>query len=291
MRIAVLVACYNRADITVPNLVALDQVMRDAGVDHTIYLLDDASPDRTGDRVKAALPAVQVVQGSGSLFWNRGMCSAYRRARADGRFDGYVLFNDDASLAHDAAVQTVKLWTELQHEAPSTLVGAFRASDEERLTYSGYRRESPHRPLQLDLIAPQSVVQPCHTFNANFVIVPGRTFEELDGNDPFYWHGFGDIDLGYSILRRGERVLIAPGWIGICDDRPPPVPSVRNLFQRIADGLSGLNDPRQNAYLIWKHRMSSPVALLAIAGMLLKRLYVVVLNLPHVAVGTANARQ
>jgi GT2 family glycosyltransferase len=281
-RIAVLVACFNRHRITLPNMAALIAALDASPCRFDVHLLDDASPDRTGELVKAAHPAVNVVVSEGDLFWNRGMLRIFTAARGHGPYDAYLMFNDDVTVDAAAVARAVALWSELNAASPATVIGATRAQGEPRTTYSGYRQTSRHRVLSLARVEPGDEPRSCDTFNANFVLVPAATMEALGGNDPFYWHSFGDIDLGLSIHRRGERLVVAPGWIGRCDDRAVGVPSRHGLLRRLRQGLTGREDPRQNAYLIWKHRAHAPGAALAIAGMLAKRLWVLASNAPHV---------
>lgn len=289
-RIAVLVACFNRAAITLPNIAALEAALEAAACTFDIHLLDDASPDRTGERVKAAHPRINVVVSEGDLFWNRGMQRIFEKARRHGPYDGYLLYNDDVAVDPAAVARAVALWSELNRDGPATLIGATRADAEPRTTYSGYRLTSRHRVLSLARVVPGDEPRRCDTFNANFVLVPAATMEDLDGTDPFYWHSFGDIDLGLSIRRRGERLFVAPGWIGRCDDRAVGVPSRHGLLRRLRQGLTGREDPRQNVYLIWKHRSHAPGAALAIVGLLAKRLWVLVSNAPHVMPGGPDAK-
>lgn len=288
-RIAVLVACFNRHHITLPNMAALVAALDAAECDFVVHLLDDASPDRTGELVKSAHPGFNVVTSEGDLFWNRGMLRIFTEARRHGPYDAYLLFNDDVAVDPAAVASAVSLWTRLNAEQPTTLIGATRSSSEQRTTYSGYRRRNPHRLLTLERVEPGETALPCDTFNGNFVLIPAATLEALGGNDPFYWHYFGDIDLGYGIARRGERLLVAPGWIGQCDDRPPPARSRHGLWTRLRKGLTGRDDPRQNVYLIWKHAPSKAMALVAIGGMLAKRIWILVSNSPHVMPGSADA--
>lgn len=289
-RIAVLVACYNRAAITLPNIAALEAALEGAECRFDIHLLDDASPDQTGPRVKAAHPRINVVISEGDLFWNRGMQRIFEVARAQGPYDAYLLFNDDVLVDREAVARAVALWTSLNREGPAALIGATRDGKHTRTTYSGHRLTDPGQ-LILTMVEPGEEARSCDTFNANFVLVPAASLEELGGLDPYYWHGYGDYDLGFSLRKRGERVLLAPGWIGTCEGHLMPVPSRHGLWRRLKAGMSGREDPRQRVYMIWKHSSSRPAALFAISLVLIKRVRILVLNRPHVAALSADAKR
>lgn len=290
-RIAVLVACYNRCDITLANLAFLIEALANSGTNAEIFLLDDGSPDLTGEKIAAAYPQVNITVSEGDLFWNRGMHRIYTIARKYGPFDGYLLFNDDVRVSSLAVRQFLLLWRKLNTEKPTTLVGATHVMRGTQTTYSAFWRPNRLRPLSLALIEPNETLQPADTFNANFVLVPGATFDRLGGTDPAYWHSFGDIDLGYRISGEpSDRLLLAPGWIGACDGRPAPPPSDEPLLRRIRKGFSGLNDARQPARIIWRFAPNRFVAIGVIVAMIAKRLSLQVLNRQDLWAPAAKAR-
>jgi GT2 family glycosyltransferase len=289
-RIAVLVACFNRVRTTLANVGALIAALDKSEFRYDVHLLDDASPDETGAKVRAAYPQVNVVWSEGNLFWNLGMRRIYLEARRYGPYDGYLLFNDDVAIDAEAVVRFLKQWAELNAVRPTTLVGATLSGDGSRTTYSAYRTRGRHRPLNLYRIDPADGPVPADTFNANFVLIPGETLDALGGNDPHYWHNYGDIDLGLSISRAGERLLLADGWIGRCDHNAPARPSRHGLLRRLRRGFSGRESPRQQAYLVWKHAENRAIAALVIVAMLAKRAAMLVANKPHVAGRSPDAR-
>ena len=290
-RVAVLVACYNRCEITLVNLGCLIEALESSSIDAEIFLLDDGSPDRTGEKVAAAYPQIKITTSEGNLFWNRGMHRIYSVARQYGPFDGYLLFNDDVCVNPPTARQFLALWRSLNAESPTTLVGSTHATGGTKTTYSAFWRPNRFRPLTLALIEPSESLQPADTFNANFVLVPGATFDRLGGTDPTYWHAFGDIDLGYRIGEgRRDQVLLAPGWIGACDGRPAPPPSDEPLLRRVRNGFSGLNDVRQPARIIWRFSPNRFIAIGVIFAMIGKRLGLQILNRQDLWAPAAKAR-
>src|SRR5215469_2793644 len=67
MRIAGLVACYNRVALTLRCLTSLFETFEHQDATLEIFLVDDGSPDKTGEIVKQRFPQVHVITGTGSL--------------------------------------------------------------------------------------------------------------------------------------------------------------------------------------------------------------------------------
>ena len=92
-RTAILMTCYNRVGTTLRCLERLKvAAARIADAKFDVWLVDDASPDQTGEKVKAAYPEVNVIQSPGNLFWCKGMRLAWDKAVASGiKYDFYLL--------------------------------------------------------------------------------------------------------------------------------------------------------------------------------------------------------
>ncbi len=290
-RIAVLTATYNRYAITRANIAALVAAIAQTACEAEIFLLDDASPDQTGPRIKTEFPQIHVKISDGNLYWNQGMRSAHREAQSHGPFDAYLLFNDDVTVDDAAFIRIVAAWAALNREAPTCLVGATQDNNRQSTTYSGFLLRNPNNVTDIHVIEPTHEFQPCDTFAGNFTLIPAAVFDDLGGLDPHFWHGFGDLDIGLSITRAGFHAVVAPGWIGCCDGHDPPARSRHGLLRRLKEGFTGFEDRRRLAYLMWKHGESRFWTACEIGLMLLKRLRVVVLNLPHVKAQSASARR
>src|SRR5689334_2811781 len=130
MRLAILVACYNRVAITLRGLAALKSALDGiSDIEYQIFLVDDASPDNTEDAVRACFPDIFVIRGSGGLFWNGGMCRAFEEAKRYSPFDAYMLFNDDLAITNDGLANAFDDFCTLNADKPSILAAATLGPD------------------------------------------------------------------------------------------------------------------------------------------------------------------
>jgi GT2 family glycosyltransferase len=256
-KLAVLVTCYNRVATSEQTLVMLDECLRqESRFDTTIFVVDDGSPDGTGARLKELISDVVLEYGEGNLFWNGGMCRAYQAARKHGSFDAYLLFNDDVFIDRDHVLAFFDKYLELNAERPAALAGSTRWHGSDAISYSAFRRASRVSPLSIERVQPDGTLQRCDTFNGNFVLVPGRFFEQVGGLDRRFRHTYGDIDLGYVAGKHGVPTYLAPMPIGRCDGHAPPPESGRNLprlLRWLLRPWGKRDDLSQRALFIHKH--------------------------------------
>ena len=71
MKIAILMTCHNRRETTL-------RCLRGLPSDVEVYLVDDGSTDGTDEAVKATFPKVNVIRGTGNLYWAKGMELAWK---------------------------------------------------------------------------------------------------------------------------------------------------------------------------------------------------------------------
>src|SRR5918999_2842907 len=72
-KIVSVLTCFNRKALTLSCLGALQAAARCAHVELETIVIDDASTDGTAAAIRTHYPWVEVIDGSGALFRNRGM--------------------------------------------------------------------------------------------------------------------------------------------------------------------------------------------------------------------------
>jgi GT2 family glycosyltransferase len=209
---------YNRRDQTLRCLESLLRSDHHAALQ--VILVDDASTDGTADAVSAAYPEVNLVEGTGNLYWAGGMRLAYQRAR-DQPFDYLLWLNDDVTLASNAVAELVETERELRpFRGPVIVVGALQDPLTGLTAYSGVRRAGAHR-TRFSPIPPGNTPRRAETMNGNVVLVPQDVAERLGTFDPAYRHGIADYDYGLRAGAIGIEVWVAPDFLGNCTRNPP----------------------------------------------------------------------
>ncbi|MBR7619224.1 glycosyltransferase family 2 protein [Phenylobacterium sp. 20VBR1] len=208
-KIAVIITSFNRRDLTVK---CLDALLNGATVKHDIdvYLMDDASTDGTAEAVLARFPDVNVIQGSGDLYWNRGMRRAWEAALA-ANAGFYLWLNDDTVLRSGAVDDMIDL-----HEAlgPKTIIcGRIRNSGDATASYGGLLVQKAHvrfgpAPVWTSIRTTPAGEEDlyCDTMNGNCVLIPSSATFDIGLISEHYWHSEGDTDYGYRATNAGYRI-------------------------------------------------------------------------------------
>jgi GT2 family glycosyltransferase len=219
-RIGVVMTCHNRRDTTLACLAHLNASSLPKGTAFELYLVDDGSSDGTADAVQSAFPAVHVLPGSGSLFWNGGMRMAFAAAM-ERDFDYYLWLNDDTMLYPDAIGRLLETANALTRGRPGIVVGPTQDPATGALSYGGYVR--PHRllkPITLRFVPPASQPMRCETLTGNCVLLSRAVVVSLGNLDPGFTHSMGDVDYGLRAHKAGFPIWIMPGFAGTCSDNP-----------------------------------------------------------------------
>jgi GT2 family glycosyltransferase len=218
--IAVIMTAHNRRNKTVACLRSLMAATEHAAdIACHVFLVDDGSTDGTSEAVAGLALPLTIIRGDGDLYWNRGMVRAWASANAFGRFDGFLLLNDDTLLDADAVAKLVSVSSDHAHRA--IIVGAVRDPHLGHLTYGGVRRVSSWHPGRVVRVPASDAPQQADAFHANCAYVPAAVCDTIGTLDPVFHHGMGDFDYGYRATRNGFSVIVAPGMVGTCPRNDP----------------------------------------------------------------------
>jgi len=206
--IAVLITCHNRKEKTIQCLKALySQKGLDELYSIEVFLVDDGCTDGTADAIREDFPKVVIIQGSGQLYWNRGMHLAWQVAASVGiDFDYYLWLNDDTFL-FDNAFEIL-----LQDKFPESIIcGSTISNADHNTTYGGFIKN----PFKL--LNPNGKYQNSDYCNGNCVLIPMKIIKTIGFLDPFFHHALGDFDYSRRAIKSGFEVLVAPDYIGTCE--------------------------------------------------------------------------
>lgn len=248
MKLATLLCCHNRREKTLACL----QGIYDQNTSSDIYLVDDGSTDGTSDAIRESYPEVKLIQGNGSLFWGGGMRLAFSEAFKVG-YDYYIWINDDIVLEKDALNTLLNTHDYLsKNDRPNSIVvGSMRDSQTGKLTYGGWVRVTPWRPLKFKLLEPRDIPLECNTINGNCVLIPHSVAEKLGNIDEEFTHRLGDFDYGLRACKVGCSLWIAPGYVGSCSRNPirgtwlDPNQSLSNRFQNKLGNIRHSSSPKE----------------------------------------------
>jgi GT2 family glycosyltransferase len=227
MRIAVLITCHNRKELTLAALRALlaqEGVRAGAGGGKKseprsedgdrwveLFLTDDGSTDGTSEAVRELWPQATVIAGSGHLYWCGGMRLAWAEA-AKTDPDYYLLVNDDTVMNADAVVSLLEIVGSPQSRRIA--VAPIQDPQSGEWVYGGVRGRR-FAPVQ-----PCGEVDVCDTLNTNCALIPRGVYQALGGFADCFTHSMGDYDYGFRATRSGVQILQAGRFLGQCKGNP-----------------------------------------------------------------------
>ena len=201
--------CHNRKEKTLnclTNLFNQNGLISEFLIE--VFLVDDASIDGTKEEIKAQFPLVNIIEGNGNLFWNRGMYLAWRTAIETREFDFFLWLNDDTFLYKNAISILVQSAKETQSH--SVICGSTYSNDEKRISYGGITDKS-------NLLVPNNTLQEANTFNGNCVLIPKHVCEKVGILDNRFPHAIGDFEYGLRVRKYGLKAFVAKEYIGVCE--------------------------------------------------------------------------
>ncbi|NVK51784.1 MAG: glycosyltransferase family 2 protein [Flavobacteriaceae bacterium] len=216
--IAILITCHNRKLKTLACLKRLYKLERPNNLEKfEVYLVDDGSSDGTSEAIKKEFSEVNVIQGNGNLFWNKGMRLAWDTAVNKKEYDFYLWVNDDVILENDALIELFDCYNGaiMTHNQESIVTGAFRNSEfTDKFSYGGR--------IESEDVIPNGKLQQCKYINGNTVLVSKKIYSSLGNLSPDYTHAMGDFDYGLRAIQAGFKNFTTKKYIGICPTNEEP---------------------------------------------------------------------
>lgn len=209
--IAVLLTCHNRCKKTLSCLESFNNVVLPEEYSCVVYLVDDGSTDGTSAAVKLNFPQVNIIQGSGELFWSKGMHLAWETAAKQQAADFYLWLNDDTLLSKHAIVELLGCYfsTYEKDKHSNIIVGACSMSpNDSTFSYGGKSEKGP--------VIPNGKIQDCKFINGNVVLIPKDIFQMIGNISLDYTHLFGDYDYGLRAQRAGFKCYTTREYIAAC---------------------------------------------------------------------------
>lgn len=205
--IAILLTVFNRKEKTLECLKRIygQENIEDVKVD--IYLTNDGCTDGTPQVVKELFPKVNIVEGNGNLYWNRGMYTAWEEA-AKQNYDFYLWLNDD-TYTYPQMIQSL-LDSSQKHTDSCIIIGATQDTNHQQATYGG-RLQNGKIPFSL-----YEEIEVNH-FNGNIVLIPRKVFQILGNLDYTFTHSKGDFDYGMRAKKAGIKMFQVASFLGECD--------------------------------------------------------------------------
>lgn len=205
--IAVLMTVFNRKDKTLECLRRLYVQLPFVGYQVNVYLTNDGCTDGTPEAVKDQFPDVNIINGSGNLYWNRGMYTAWQEA-AKKNYDFYLWLNDD-TYVYPKMLRSL-LNASSAKDDKAIIVGATRSLDGKKITYGG-------RLSNGNIPTPNGELEPVSHFNGNIVFVPRYVYNKLGNLDYYFSHSKGDFDYGLRAAKAGIEMYQVGEYLGECD--------------------------------------------------------------------------
>lgn len=242
MKIAALLTCFNRKEKTIQCLHSLFHILPECNV----YLVDDLSTDGTSEAIQKSFPKVRIIKGTGSLFWSRGMYTAWKEAMRK-NYDYFLWLNDDIELYPFFFQELMEC--QALYNSNCIISGLVEDFNKNKILYGG---SDAHKKL----VQPNKQPQEIKFMNGNVVLIPRSVVDKIGIIDPIYHHDLGDVDYGLRAQKNGikvyaTRIPIASGYCNnYCRVRKWGV-SLKERFKKLYSPLG--SNPRINFYFRKKH--------------------------------------
>lgn len=214
--LAIVLTCFNRKEKTQACLKSLlnDQSNIVKRMNIQLYICDDHSTDGTKDMLKTYYPKAEIVDGTGSLFWARGMAKALERAKKE-QHDYYLMINDDVVFAENALDIMFDSYWSLENTF-AAVSGATKDAETGAYTYGGIITLKCGNKKVDKSVFPQKPCQKCDLANWNCFLMSRELFALVGDIDDYYEHSMADFDYSKRIGQSGGLIYVSNDYVGTC---------------------------------------------------------------------------
>ncbi len=207
MNLAILITCHNRREKTQKCFENLFLQSLPIGSNMEVFVSDDGSRDGTSEMIQSKFPKVNILFGSGDLYWNGGMNLAWTSALKNGDFDYFIWLNDDTFLFENAILDIFKDFEE--GIKPSIITAAIKQPNTNKFAFGGQDESG--------VVKPNGSVQKVVLINGNFVLIPKEIVAELGVLSNEFTHYLGDYDYGLRAISKGRNCYTSSKYLGECE--------------------------------------------------------------------------
>ena len=236
--IAVLLTCHNRRAKTLECLNALFDSEIPENFNLDIFLVDDGSTDGTSEAIGTCFPNVNLVQGSGDLFWNQGMRLAWNTAIKVRDFDFYLWLNDDTIIDREGLLKLFEDYFQAKKKEDKEILitaACRKSSNLDEYSYGGRNDNGS--------VIPNEKLQKCRYINGNLVLIPRVIYKQIGILSNDYTHALGDNDYGLRAIKNGFSCYTTKKFLATCPPNPG-IPGWCNPKKSLGERWKLLHSPR-----------------------------------------------
>jgi len=244
-KIAILITSHNRKTKTLACLESLFNASVPENLILSTFLVDDGSTDGTFETVRKTYPFVNLVKGTGDLFWAGGMRLAWETALKKYDFDFFLLLNDDVLLFPDYFLD-ILFFIENPNANNFIFSAATIDQNTNEITYGALKIKRKYPVPCYEKLLPNGNLQTCEMTNANILLVSKKITKTIGILDSRFTHGIADYDYSLRAIKAGFSAYLLPKVYGFCTDDHGNNWAPRT--QPLRDRIKYLKSPKGLAY-------------------------------------------
>lgn len=203
-KVIAVIAAHNRVGKTVECIRSLHGLVMPSTCTLGVVLVDDGSTDGTSEAVLRQFPDVQVLPGTGNLFWGGAMHKGTTHALLSSP-DYIWWLNDDIVVHRNCLLHLLSALTEGPGIATATVYDAGGTA-----VYGGARRQPFFRFRLVDPRGSPEKYLDIDRANGNCMLISTEVLHKVPLPDPeVYVHNGGDGDLSARAKAAGYRLVVA----------------------------------------------------------------------------------